>query len=188
MKILSHGRFVVFLKRCERCQFMKPYFAFFVGEGLSVTLYPPLEPLVNVICLVAVPVLIYKKRFEELGFKNFKKGFVYGLSFLIFLPFASWIYLPVAVIDAFSQEFFFKGFFYSVFENEYIFWRVSRLNLISSFLYFLVFLSISRNLCSVSYFFISIVCGILYEESDSIIAPFLFHLGFFLSRFSGIWR
>ncbi|WP_456395959.1 CPBP family glutamic-type intramembrane protease [Desulfurobacterium sp.] len=167
---------------------MKPYFAFFIGEGISITLYPLLEPFINVICLIAVPVLVYKKRFEELGFRNFKKGFLYGLSASLFLPFVNLTYLPVALVDAFSQELFFKGFFYSVFENEYVFWKISRLNFISSFLYFLVFLTISRNLFSFSYFLVSLICGILYEESDSIIAPFVFHLGFFLSKFSSVWR
>ncbi|WP_144444006.1 CPBP family glutamic-type intramembrane protease [Desulfurobacterium indicum] len=167
---------------------MKPYFAFFVGEGISVTFFPLFEPFVNVICLVVVPVLVYRKRFEELGVRNFKKGFLYGISAFVFLPFINLIYFPVALIDAFSQELFFKGFFYSVFENEYIFWKISRLNLISSFLYFLIFLTISRSLFSFSYFLVSIICGVLYEESDSIVAPFMFHLGFFLSKFSGIWR
>ncbi|WP_457568064.1 CPBP family glutamic-type intramembrane protease [Desulfurobacterium sp.] len=167
---------------------MKPYFAFFAGEGLSLNLYPVLEPVINVICLVVVPILVYRKRFEELGCKNFKKGFLYGLASLVFLPFLNVSLLPVAAVDAFSQELFFKGFFYSVFENERLFWRVSRLNFISSFLYFIVFLAISRSAVSLLYFFVSFVCGVLYEESDSILAPFLFHLGFFLTHFAELWR
>lgn len=176
------------LRRCDRCQFVKPYFAYFVGEALSIHLIPIMEPIVNLVFLVLVPFVVYRKKLEELGFKNFRRGFFFGLSAFIFLPFLRFPLSPFPFVDAFAQSLFFKGFFYSVFENEMLFWKFSRLNLISSFLYFLVFLGVSGSFLAVSYFVVSVITGILYEESGSLLSSILFHTGFFISTLSVLFR
>ena len=166
---------------------MKPYFGFFIGESLSLYLFPLFEPIVNVLFLVFIPVAVYRKTPLQLGFKNFKKGLLYGLTALIFLPFVRFIPSPAPFVDGFSQAVFFKGFFYSVFENETLFFKVSRLNLISSFLYFLVFFAVSGgSIYALSFFMVSFISGLLYEESGSIVSSIIFQVVFLFSSFSAI--
>ncbi|SNR71943.1 CPBP family glutamic-type intramembrane protease [Desulfurobacterium atlanticum] len=166
---------------------MKPYFGFFIGESLSLYLFPLLEPIINAFFLLFIPVVVYRKTPAQLGFKNFGKGFLYGLTALMFLPFLRIIPSPAPFIDGFSQAVFFKGFFYSVFENEMLFPKVSRLNLISSFLYFLVFFAVSGgSFYALSFFAVSFISGLLYEESGSIVSPIIFHVAFLFSSLSAI--
>jgi membrane protease YdiL (CAAX protease family) len=176
---------------CRSCSFFKSYFAVILITAISVRFFPQYSPAITSLLLVGIPVLIYKKSAEELGFQNIKKGLIWGTAIsLIILPFY-YLFVPernsialnsfISLIPyyfgvALGEEVFFRGFFYSTFENENLVGSLlTKNNLVSSILFGIAHALIYYNPSMFKVFFPSLVMGFLYERSGSIVAPIVFH-------------
>ncbi len=175
---------------CKSCSFFRAYFGVILFAAFSVRFFPQYSGLLLPLVLVAVPVLLFKKTPYELGYRNFLKGILWGvLASAVVLPLyyvgaphklppdlqkltsVAPFYLGVAV----GEETFFRGFFYSVFENEKLFWLLTKNNLLSSILFGVAHALVYYDPSRFIVFFPSLVMGFLYERSGSIGAPILFH-------------
>ncbi len=181
------------LDRCRRCNFVKPYFFLILLSAVTIRFMKSESAAINGIAMIGIPILVYGLSLKDLGFKNFRKGFIYGLG-------ASFFILPVYVVvcygfkgyvvenshlaelimfyliyTAIPEEIFFRGFMYASIENEFIFWKFSKANLVTSFLFALAHVLIYYNPAMFKTFFPSLVFGFLYERTGSVIAPIIFH-------------
>jgi membrane protease YdiL (CAAX protease family) len=132
--------------------------------------------------LVLLSPFVFAKRYEDLGYKNFRRGFLYGISsvplWFIFPPNFS---CPASVLNnigvAVAEETFFRGFL------------MKRLNnLTVSFLFVLPHLILYQNLASVLTFFPSLLFGWIYRRADSLVAPIIYHFVSNLAFFSVVER
>ena len=183
------------LRNCPSCSFMKSYFFVVLLAAFTVRFFPSYSAALNFLATFGIPTFLYKKSPYELGYRNYLRGFLWGVSasatllplyalacvelfgapfhlgtvsFSLFL-----FYLMVAV----GEETFFRGFFYSSFENEWIVKGVlSKNNLVSSVLFGAAHALVYYDPTMFKVFFPSLVMGWLYERSDSLIAPIIFHL------------
>ncbi len=180
------------LKKCKGCQFIRSYFWVVVLTAFAVRFFPNFSSPFASLLLIGIPVFLFKKTPSELGFKNFFKGALYGLlASLLILPLYLLLcshfgfkvsgrlnlsLLSYLLLVALSEEVFFRGFFYSVYENEELLkgW-LTKNNLISSFLFGVAHALIFYNPLMFKVFFPSLVMGWLYERSGSLLAPIVFH-------------
>jgi membrane protease YdiL (CAAX protease family) len=156
--------------------------------AFTVRFFPQYSAVINSLFLVGIPTFLYRKGSYELGFRNFSKGFFYGISVSL-LILGTYFFLCVGgrgslelnallffLGVALSEELFFRGFFYSLFKNEWIVKGVlSKNNLISSTLFGIAHALIYYEPSMFKVFFPSLVMGWLYERSGSILAPIIFH-------------
>ncbi len=175
---------------CKSCSFFRAYFGVVIFTAFAVRFFPQFAGLFLPLVLVGVPAFLFGKTPFELGYRNYLKGFLWGVgaSVLILpvyyvgaptkLPFdferlisVVPFYLGVAV----GEETFFRGFFYSVFENERLFWLLTKNNLLSSILFGVAHALVYYDPSRFIVFFPSLIMGFLYERSGSIVAPILFH-------------
>ena len=176
---------------CNSCGFFRAYFGVILFAAVAVRFFPQFAGVLLPLVLVAVPVLFFGKTPYELGYRNYLRGIIWGMgvSALVLpvyvlgaphkLPFDSGkllSYLPFYLGVAVGEETFFRGFFYSVFENEKLFGILTKNNLISSILFGVAHALIYYDHSRFIVFFPSLVMGFLYERSGSIVAPVLFHL------------
>ena len=176
------------LERCRSCSFVKSYFTVILVAALTVRFLPQYSAVINSLFLVGIPTVVYGKGGYELGLRNFLRGLSYGAlaSLLVLGAYflvcgnrggsldanALLFFLGVAL----SEELFFRGLFYSLFENEWIVKGVlSKNNLISSALFGIAHALIYYEPSMFKVFFPSLVMGWLYERSGSILAPVIFH-------------
>ena len=181
------------LKRCKSRSFLKFYFVVIVVSAITVRFFKEYSAMINFFLMVSIPVLILKKTPEELGYKNFFRGLVWGagVSLLILplyvlvcskignislLPSKGFLnivlfYLTVAVVE----ETFFRGYLYSEMENEPFIGPISKANFASSFLFATAHVLIYYNPVMFKVFLPSLIMGYLYEGSSSILAPIIFH-------------
>ena len=181
------------LNKCKRCSFVKPYFFLILLSALTVRFVKGESAAINALAMIGIPVAIYRFSLEELGFRNFRKGLIYGFlaSVLIFPIYALFsfkikgfmnvnegilrISLFYLIYTAIPEEIFFRGFMYASVENEPLFWKISKANLVTSFLFALAHVLVYYNPAMFKTFFPALVFGFLYERSGSIIAPVIFH-------------
>ncbi len=106
---------------------------------------------------------------KKLGFKNYKKGFLYGLFglplFIYSLPSLTclaWVLNQLGI--AVAEEIFFRGFLMNFFNNITV-----------SFMFMLAHLIHFPTINSLLVFFPSLIFGYVYIKSGSIVAPVLLH-------------
>ncbi len=138
--------------------------------GLLITLLiSKVFPLIDILpyLFMLLPMVFMKE--EDLGFKNYKKGLIFGSFFLPLFLLAppdlscpAWILNQLGVATA--EEVFFRGFLMSVLGN-----------LRTSLLFSLAHLIHFPTLNSLLIFFPSLVFGYAYMRSGSILAPVLLH-------------
>ncbi|WP_456342194.1 CPBP family glutamic-type intramembrane protease [Thermovibrio sp.] len=178
--------------RCRNCSFVKSYFLVILVAAFTMRFLPQYSVLINSLFLIGIPVLVYRKDAYELGFRNYLSGLKWGLSVSAFvlgcyflfcsrlgeslnLNFSfgtALFFLSVAL----GEELFFRGFFYSLFENEEIIGGLlTKNNLISSVLFGIAHALIYYDPSMFKVFFPSLVMGWLYERSGSLVAPVIFH-------------
>ncbi|MEO2068112.1 MAG: CPBP family intramembrane glutamic endopeptidase [Desulfurobacteriaceae bacterium] len=176
----------------ETCPLIKLYFVTIISMAISVRFFKVYTSFVAFFLMVIVPIVFFKKDLKSIGYRNFTKGFFWGvvsllvLSPLVFICSAiskniylgevvnSFIaYLPMVI----AEETFFRGYFYSQIENETLIGPISKVNLISSFLFTSACVWIYYDPAKFLAFFPSLAMGYLYEKSSSILAPIIFHLG-----------
>ncbi len=179
------------MKRCRNCNFVKWYFLVIVVAAVTFRFYPQYSAFINSLFLIGIPILS-KKTPEQLGFKNFKRGVLWGLvASAVILPvyvavlmiLGAKMFVPNKLMDllsfyfvvALSEETFFRGYLYSVMENEPFLPFISKSNFVSSFLFATAHALIYYNPLMFKVFFPSLVMGWLYERSGSIFAPAIFH-------------
>lgn len=175
---------------CKSCSFFRAYFGVVIFTAVSVSFFPNLTGLFLPLVLVGVPMFLFGRTPFDLGYRNFLRGILWGLgASLIILPVyylgapnklpfdfdrlvsAVPFYLDVAV----GEETFFRGFFYSVFENEKLVGPLTKNNLISSVLFGIAHALVYYDPSRFIVFFPSLVMGFLYEKSGSIGASIIFH-------------
>ncbi len=131
---------------------------------------------INFVYLILVlPIGFYD--FEKLGFKNFRKGFFYGIfSSLFYLPFiitkfpiGAFAQLPYV----FAEEVFFRGYGLTVINERLKNIHIS--NIVISVLFTVPHVIINPSLFSVLVFFPSVIFGYLFFYSKSILASVIFH-------------
>ena len=175
---------------CKSCSFFRAYFGVILFTAVAVRFFPQFAGLILPIILVGIPSFLFGKTPSELGYRNYLKGFLWGLgASLIILP-VYYVGAPhklpfdfeklVSVIPfylgvAVGEETFFRGFFCSVFENEKLFGILTKNNLLSSILFGVAHALVYYDPSRFIVFFPSLVMGFLYERSGSIVAPILFH-------------
>ncbi|WP_456401605.1 CPBP family glutamic-type intramembrane protease [Persephonella sp.] len=125
--------------------------------------------------LVLISPLFFKEN-KDLGLNNFKKGAVFGFGLsVLYLPF---IINKINLKDfaqsgqVFAEEIFFRGYLL----NEIPIQNFHIKNIIISLLFIVPHLIINPSFLSILTFFPSLVFGYLYYFSNSVIAPFIFHL------------
>ena len=172
---------------------MKFYSAIIVVSAITVKFFKEYSAIISFFLMVGIPVLILKKTPEELGYRNFFRGLIWGVgTSLLILPLYDAIcskigdishlpsknflnivlfYLTVAV----AEETFFRGYLYSEMDNEPFLWSISKVNFVSSFLFAIAHVLIYYNPVMFKVFFPSLIMGYLYERSGSILAPIIFH-------------
>ena len=177
----------------KKCGFFGFYFVVIVVSGITVWFFKEYSAMITFFLMVGIPVLIAEKTPKELGYRNFFRGLVWGVgvSLLILplyiivcskientflLPSENFLnivlfYLTVAV----AEETFFRGYLYSEMENKPFIGSISKVNFVSSFLFATAHVLIYYNPVMFKVFFPSLVMGYLYERSDSILAPIIFH-------------
>ena len=175
---------------CKSCSFFRAYFGVIIFTAVSVRFFPNLTDLFLPLVLVGVPTFLFRKTPSDLGYRNFKEGILWGLgASLIVLPvyylgaphkfpfdFSKFLSaVPFYLGVALGEETFFRGFFYSVFENEKLVGPLTKNNLISSILFGVAHALVYYDPSRFIVFFPSLVMGFLYERSGSIGAPILFH-------------
>jgi membrane protease YdiL (CAAX protease family) len=181
------------LKSREASSFIRAYFAVVLTAAFTIRFLPNYSAAVNGLLMIGIPALLYRKSLRELGFRNFGRGLAYGLAvsgvillgyYLLckFLGRASPLSLPSLNLLAYlltvavSEEVFFRGFFYSTFENEEIVkGLLTKNNLLSSLLFGIAHALIYYEPSMFKVFFPSLVMGWLYERSGSILASITFH-------------
>ncbi|SMP03042.1 hypothetical protein SAMN06265339_0089 [Desulfurobacterium pacificum] len=181
------------MTRCRNCGFIKWYFLVIVVAAFTLRFYPQYSAFINSFFLIGIP-LLSKKTPEQLGFKNFKSGILWGLAASVtVLPVYALVLtilgakfllpntdkllnlLSFYFVVALSEETFFRGYFYSEMENEPFFLFISKNNFVSSFLFATAHAFIYYNPIMFKVFFPSLIMGWLYEKSGSIFAPVIFH-------------
>jgi len=173
--------------------FVKAYVAVVFVAVFAGKFLPAYSAAVNGLLMVGIPTAVCGKSLKELGFKAFGRGVAYGLAFsALILPvyylvcrlffgvspftFPSADLLVYLLTVAVSEEIFFRGFFYSVFENrEVVKGLLTMNNLLSSLLFGAAHALIYWDPLMLKVFFPSLVMGWLYERSGSIFAPITFH-------------
>ncbi len=172
--------------------FLIAYLGFVILGSFSARFFGSYACLFNLFYLIGVPIIVFKKNPEKLGFRNYKKGFTYAvITSVLILPIYALISFklngiryPKQILDdavfylfyvAIPEETFFRGFAYLFIERKPIFWILTKANLTSSFLFALAHVIIYRNLIMFKVFFPSLLFCYLYEKSDSIAAPITFH-------------
>ncbi len=118
--------------------------------------------------LVLLSPLVFQKE-QELGFREYKRGFLWGIPFLpIAIPYIFNAECYAFVLNqlgvAFAEEIFFRGFLMQRFSNLTV-------SLMFSFGHILYWF----NLNSVLTFFPSLILGWIYKRSGSIVAPVIAH-------------
>jgi len=176
---------------CKSCSFFRFYFGVLIFTAIAVRFFPDYAGFLIPFVLVGIPVFLFRKTPEELGYKNLVKGVVWGIGvsavilpvYYIFAPdkFSFSFHklfevLPFYFGVAVGEETFFRGFFYSVFENEKLVWILTKNNLISSVLFGVAHALVYYDPSRFIVFFPSLVMGWLFERSGSIAAPIVFHL------------
>jgi len=141
-----------------------------VSAGLGITLliskYLPSLELLPFLYMLLPLVFLGEK---ELGFKNYKKGLLYGsvlVPLLLLLPpkayCLSWVINQLGI--AFAEEVFFRGYLMGQLGNL-------RTSILFSALHLLRYPSLNSLLV----FFPSLLFGEVYRRSGSILAPILIH-------------
>ncbi len=180
------------MKRCRSCTFVKFYFLLILVAAVTIRFYPTYSSIINTLLMIGIPVVLLRKSNDELGIKNFTKGLTWGLgASIVILPvyyaicshFSPQAFSGNSIINnlvfffgvAVAEEIFFRGYLYSEIENEPLFLGISKANFISSFLFALAHVLIYYNPAMFKVFLPSLVMGWLYERSNSILAPIVFH-------------
>ncbi len=106
---------------------------------------------------------------KEVGFKNYGRGFKWGLPFLIpvFVLFPSeqdLSFIPNYIGIAIAEEIFFRGFLMRKYGNITV-----------SLMFFIPHVILFPTLGAVLTFFPSLVFGYVYKRSSSVIAPIFAH-------------
>jgi membrane protease YdiL (CAAX protease family) len=129
---------------------------------------------INISFLILCSPLVFMD-LKKLGFKNLKKGFLYGLGFsLVYFPF---IWGKVSYFSFFqlgqvlAEEIFFRGYLLNVIPIQN---KVLR-NVVVSFLFIIPHLVLNISIFSVLTFFPSLLFGYLFFKTGSIVAPVIFH-------------
>ncbi len=125
--------------------------------------------------VLIIPLLFEKE--ENIGFKNFKRGFIYAIPFLpLGFPYLFTAKCYAFVLNqlgiAFLEEAFFRGFLMQRFNN-----------LAVSFMFAFAHVVYQGTLGAALTFFPSLIFGYLYQRSGSILAPALTHFSFNLFYF-----
>ncbi len=171
---------------------MKAYFAVILVGAFTLRFLTEYSVAVDALFLIGIPLFFFRKSPQELGFKDFLSGVKWGaLTSVILLTLyyfvcsslgssgslnLSFSLITSLFLVALSEETFFRGFFYSSFENEELIkGLLSKNNLISSVLFGVAHALIYYNPSMFKVFFPSLVMGWLYEKSGSILAPIIFH-------------
>ncbi len=138
--------------------------------GLLITLLiSKVFPLIDILpyLFMLLPMIFMKE--EDLGFRNYKRGLVFGSFFLPLFLIAppdlscpAWILNQLGVATA--EEVFFRGFLMSVLGNV-------KTSLLFSLAHLIHFPTINSLLI----FFPSLIFGYAYLRSGSILAPILLH-------------
>ncbi len=179
-------------ERCRNCSFIKSYFLVILVAAFTLRFLPQYSAPINFLMFVGIPLFVYKKSPRELGFRNYLSGLKWGvLSSLLLLAVYSLVCFKVGRVEGFGlslswalffftvalgEEVFFRGFFYSLFENEEIVKGVlTKNNLISSTLFGVAHALVYYDPSMFKVFFPSLVMGWLYERSSSLLAPVIFH-------------
>ncbi len=136
------------------------------------------SPRLDVLPFVYMLLPLFLLKDEELGFKNYKKGLLYGsLLFPLFLLFPPNLSCPSWVLNqlgvAAAEEIFFRGYLMGLFGN----FKTSLLFAGAHLIHF-------PTLNSVLVFFPSLLFGEAYRRSGSILAPILLHFSSNLIYFS----
>ena len=153
--------------------YLSLYLAFFIG----VLIFKFFQTSLVAQAILLSP-LVFEKDIKNLGYKNVKKGLLYGsLSlpvWLLFPPsFSCWGVVLNNLGVAVAEETFFRGFMMKKLNNVAV-----------SVLFALPHVVLYQNLASVLTFFPSLIFGWVYLRSGSILTPIIFHWVFNLSYFS----
>ncbi len=155
----------------------KAYILLYLIFLLSVVLVK-LYQITVVAQIVLLSPIIFTKDIKDLGYRNFKKGFIYGITslpvFILFPPNLScWAFVLNNLGVAVAEETFFRGFL------------MRRLNnLTVSLLFTLPHIILYQNVAAFLTFFPSLIFGWVYIRSGSILAPVIYHFVFNLAYFS----
>ena len=125
--------------------------------------------------VLLIPLILEKD--ENLGFKNYKRGFIFSAPFLVLsIPYLLNAKCYAFVLNqlgiAFAEEVFFRGFLMQRFNN-----------LTVSFMFAFAHFTYWENLNAVLTFFPSLFFGYLYIKTGSVFAPALTHFSFNLFYF-----
>jgi membrane protease YdiL (CAAX protease family) len=175
---------------CKNCSFFKSYFAVILITAVAVRFFSEYSALITVAVLTGIPTLLFNKSLEELGYRNFLRGFLWGiLASAVVLPVFYFVFekvsfsfeealksLPFFLGIAIGEETFFRGFFYATFGNENLLGNwLTKNNLVSSLLFGIAHALVYYDPSRFKVFFPSLVMGWLYERSGSLGAPIIFH-------------
>ncbi len=180
------------LDRCKRCNFVKPYFFVVLLSAVTVRFLRGESAGINALAMLLIPLAVYRLTPKDIGFRNFKRGIIWGVSVsaLILPVYCAACYwlngsfnpkinvsyaLAYLIFASIPEEVFFRGFMYASMENEAIVWKLTKANLITSFLFALAHVLIYYNPAMFRTFFPALVFGFIYERSGSLIAPIIFH-------------
>ena len=153
--------------------------ALLIYSGLVLTLLiSKLFPVLEILPLLYMLLPLILVREDELGFRNYKRGLIYGSllfpAFLILPPNVScpsWVLNQLGVAAA--EEIFFRGYLMGFLGN-----------LKTSLLFSLAHLIHFPTVNSLLVFFPSLLFGEAYRRSGSIVAPILLHFSSNLLYFS----
>lgn len=147
--------------------------------GLLITLFISKHvPKLEILTLLYMLLPLFTLKDEELGFKNYRKGFLYGVAlFPLFILLPPNLSCPAWVLNqlgiATAEEIFFRGYLMRSLGNV----RTSLLFSLAHLIHF-------PTLNSLLVFFPSLLFGEVYRRSGSILAPILLHFSSNLIYFS----
>ncbi len=153
--------------------YLSLYSVFLIGVFIFKLFQTPL-----VAQAVLLSPLVFEKDIKSLGYRNLKRGLLYGslsLPVWLLLPpsFSCWGVVLNNLGVAVAEETFFRGFMMRKLNNVAV-----------SLLFALPHVILYQNFVSVLTFFPSLIFGWVYLRSGSILAPIIFHWVFNLSYFS----
>jgi len=171
---------------CKSCKYFRYYFLCILVMAIAIRFFESVSSALEVLFLVGIPILVERKRPEDLGFKNVHRGIFWGLtaSFVVLIPYSlfhhpqfklCWNSILSIFSVAFAEEVFFRGYFYSEFQNEQLVWLLTKNNLLSSILFAIAHCLVSYDYSRFVVFFPSLVMGLVFERSGSIYSSIIFH-------------
>ncbi len=155
------------------------YRGFLIYSGLLLTLMiAKLYPRFDILPFLYMLLPLFFMSDEKLGFKNYKKGILYGIFFIpLFLIAPPQLSCPSWVLNqlgiAAAEEIFFRGYVMAFFGNIW-----------TSVLFSLAHMVHFPTVNSILVFFPSLIFGFAYQRSGSILAPILLHFSANLFYFS----